>query len=393
MCFSKCLKPAFILFFLPIALLGIRFGFSQNQDCSSVNLEKANDYYRRQKSEAAKSILISLTGCGDPVGTNAKDLLKQIQNAERCQTPRNSAAAAIMRGDFEKACTFISQMEKICPDSVEIGTLKSKARGCRNENAEEEFKKALGLEKDGRYTEALGILDQIKNRLPAFPELDETYRRIRVRSSDRDHRAALKLENQKKYPEALEILRTVKEQNPDYPGIDGDIARVEKESSRPAEGCPFDDFLRRAQDQTSRNNYEAALDWIQKALNCRKGNPNAEGMQSEIERAIKSEREVLGNARGIYYKGRYDECHTLLHTLVASGKASPKAQKQAEFLLAASAISTYLISGESKSDTKADGLRHYERFKSNPSDIVIMPNAISPKVLGILENTSAQAKP
>lgn len=372
------------------------------QNCSSGSLNQANDHYARKRYDAARNILAPLTQCSGQLGADAASLLSRIETEERCQTVRNSARSAILRRNFEQACGFVRQMEQICPDLSELGMLRNEAGGCRSEQAENEkdFAEAIELEKAKEFSEALSALREIKARQPDFPGIDAAIDRVQKKANDHDRQVAVKPESPKRLPEVPPASQQIRQSSPSYPAFNADAGKIEPatEPSRlplslPGNGCPYEQYMSQAQDQSSRNNYYRALEWVQKALACRAGNPAAEQVQTEIERAVNFEKAALNDALGKFYLGADEESHTMLHNLVASGKASPQARRLAEYYLAASSLHAYLITGESKPELKSDGILHYKNFRMIPIDTPIPPTGFSPRLLQILENIANLVQP
>jgi len=356
--------------------------------CSSSGYNRASDYYRRKEYRSAKTLLVPLTECGGQLGADAQRLLSMIENEESCQPIRNSANMAILRGNLQEACNFISQMEQICPNL--LGSIKAQAGGCKNDpeiqqaKNEKALEEASALENEKKYAEALSILQQIKDSDPSFAGIDAAIQRVnRKASRDRDHQTAAT--TPKKIPENLKAMQITQEHNT---SSDNNINSVRYDNT-----CPYDYYMSQAQDQNIRNNYYRAREWTQKALLCRNGNPAAQESQTAIEQAIDSEKAALNSALGAFYGGKYEESHNMLHDLSASGKASPQARRLAEYYLAASSISAYLVAGESKPELQTDGIRHYKTYRSMPSDAPIPQAGLSPRLLQILEKSANLDQP
>jgi hypothetical protein len=338
-------------------------------DCSTIQLQRAEGAYKVGDFVLAKSLAKRLLPCPEAISSRAQQLLETIETRERSNVLASEAYLAIRRKRFQDACKLLRQIETSDPTHPNLKSYVQMAGGCSD--FEKELEQARTWVNQRKWDRALQILRIVENSEPDYPGLQDLLQAVQKGQEEENQNQiqssydrAKRLIAERKLKEAREILLRLQSTNPDYRDVSQLLADLQtkggqQEQPQRDQGSP--QLVSKLQLLVAQGEYHEAKKLIASGPNLRGG--QLESLSNQIDSGLLQEQNALISALDLFYEGDLERAEVSL-TSYLDAKHSARLRAIARFYLSLTHASRFLLMGGTDEEQRTAALQTYEALFS-----------------------------
>jgi tetratricopeptide (TPR) repeat protein len=367
-----------VLILLIFIFLEVPFSFlfaqpGGREECSTVQLQRAEGAYNVGDFVQAKNLARRLLRCPDLVSSQAQQLLTTIETRERSNELVGQAYLAIRQKQFQEACNLLRRVQESDPNHPTLTNLIVMAGGCSD--FEKELEQARSLINQRRWERALNALRVVEESAPDYAGLQELLQAARKgQEEERNslYERAQRLIAERRFQEARDVLLRLQNAHPNY----RDVAQLLKDLQswiHQAEPPPPQQPLISNEQQTLQKEEMRLISDVRflveqrEYLEARKKlasipylpGGELEDLRNQIDSGLSQEQEDLLSALDLFYEGDYDGAESRLSEYF-NARRPAQLRAVARFYLSLTHASRFLLTGHSDEAQRQAAIETYE---------------------------------